>query len=226
MDDQAFDGPGDGELDALRDCLARLQSGDLTARDDFIAIASRMFEKKINFVLRVKNQRIAAYERPSDVSQEILLRLLDRLRTNLDEIRADDLEGWLACWLAMNLRWVLADLARKHLGVRGARERDQETGAARARGRCEPGFNDTLVRQSSGPERLRLRRAMVHELIDRLPEKERVVVELREYPRRSFAEVGRLLDIDRETVSRRYNSALERLGNWLRESDVDFEIPE
>jgi RNA polymerase sigma factor (sigma-70 family) len=56
-------------------------------------------------------------------------------------------------------------------------------------------------------------------LIGKLSDEERKVVELLYYPERSYSEVARLLTIDRETVRRREQKALERLGRWLRGSD-------
>ena len=108
----------------------------------------------------------------------------------------------------MNLRRVLADMGRKHYGRDG-------------RGHLEDGLadEDPLLKETSGPERRRRQRSQVHELIERLPDEEREVIELRYYPERSYSEVARLLMIDRETVRRREQRAQEHLGRWLRESD-------
>ena len=62
-------------------------------------------KKGVTSVLRLKNPRVAVFERPSDVNQEILIRFVNRLRFNLDDIPASKLELWLESWLATNLRW-------------------------------------------------------------------------------------------------------------------------
>ena len=127
----------------------------------------------MHLALQRDNPRIARFERTDDVLQEILIRLDQRLYSCTGDVpaTAPEFEQWLESCLAMNLRRVLADMGRKHYG-------------RNERGHLENGLadDDSLLRQTSGPEKRRRQRSLVHDLVERLPDEEREIIELRHYP--------------------------------------------
>jgi RNA polymerase sigma-B factor len=69
----------------------------------------------------------------------------------------------------------------------------------------EPGFEDTE------------NRAVILELLDRLPEREREIVRLRFYERMSQSEIAEAMGISQMHVSRLLRRSFEQMRNWLDE---------
>jgi RNA polymerase sigma-B factor len=69
----------------------------------------------------------------------------------------------------------------------------------------EPGFEDTE------------NRAVILELLDRLPEREREIVRLRFYERMSQSEIGEAMGMSQMHVSRLLRRSFEQMRNWLDE---------
>ena len=60
-------------------------------------------------------------------------------------------------------------------------------------------------------------RQLVHELMDRLPEREREIVRLRFYERRSQSEIAELVGVSQMHVSRLLRRSFEQMREWLDE---------
>ena len=59
----------------------------------------------------------------------------------------------------------------------------------------------------------------MHQLIGRLPDHEREVIDLRYYLDHNYSEIGRMLGIHRERVKKIEQDAHGRLGRWLGEAE-------
>jgi RNA polymerase sigma factor (sigma-70 family) len=193
------------DVEALQGLLDRVKAGEPDAWEGLIRLVDTRYRKPVHLKLQRDNPRVACFERTDDVLQHVSLRLLSLLHANMTIVptTVSQFERWLPSWVATTLRFVLTDLARKHLGTN--RRAHLEYGAT---------HEDPVIEQTSGEGG---QRAHVHVLIGLLPEDERQVIELRYYLEQTYSKIGRLLDIDRRVVQRIEGAALFRLGKWLRE---------
>ena len=86
---------------ALQELLDRALAGDNQARNDLIDLASHHFRGKVHLALQRDNPRIARFEQTGDVLQEILIRLDNRLHSDLDkipEVAPSSNDGWSDVW--------------------------------------------------------------------------------------------------------------------------------
>lgn len=198
-------------LATLQDLLDRVRAGDEQARHELVRLINNHYRFRVHLILRYENSELGHFEQTDGILNDVLLRFDRRLKVvDLSKLpaHATELERWLEFWFSRFVRQVLIDKAREYLSrTKRARQpkaldHDPEAPASRDQ---DQRFQK-LIR--------------LPELIDRLPDEERDVVELR-YSGLKKSSIARLLRIDRGTVDRRLRRAQATLGQWLREESGD-----
>jgi RNA polymerase sigma-70 factor (ECF subfamily) len=179
----------------LRGWLQRMQDGDAAARDELLHHARDRLERLTRKMLQ-DFPGVKRWEQTDDVLQNSLQRLLRAL----GEVRPDSTRTFFAL-AALQIRRELLDLVKHYYGPLG------------------PGaHHDSHVpdRADSTPGPALLAEwCEVHRLIERLPEKEREVVDLLYYQGLRQAEAAALLEVSVRTVQNRWQSALLHLHDLL-----------
>ena len=137
-------------------------------------------------------------DRAQELTQEVFLHALRASRT----YKAD---GRFRAWLYR----IATNLAR----TEHARKTTETDGLERLRHEAS-GFHDDGGRLGDGLETDE-RKAIVHEALMRLSERERSVVVLRHYQDMKFREIAEVLDLNEATVKSRMRYALEKLSRHL-----------
>lgn len=193
----------DGEIQDLMD---RLRAGDRAARDRMFAYVAERFRPLAHKLLRFKFPNVALYAETDDILHDALCRLIPYLARSGGNRGTS--RGQFHTLTATVLRHTLVDLARKHFGsLRGHPITDGLQAA------------HPLLQKSSGLDDWR-EELRVHEMVERLPEAERTVIELSLYMGYGTTEIAKCLGIHPGNVSRRMASAKEMLGRMLRADDT------
>jgi len=184
--------------------LRRAGRGDPTAAGDLL----RRHRPRLRRIVRLRmDRRLAARVDPSDVVQEALA---DAARRLPDYLRDRPLPYFV--WLR-RLAWDrLAALHRTH--VRTARRTVTREEPPALPGESVLELADHLLDRSGGPStalRRAERREWVRRALDRLPERDREVLVLRQLEELSVAEVAAVLGVGEKAVYARQLKAPERL---------------
>jgi RNA polymerase sigma-70 factor (ECF subfamily) len=185
--------------------IARLQAGDLAARDALFTCAGDRLRVLAHKML-AGYPRVHRWEETDDVLQNAMLRLYRTLqdvppRTVTDFLRL----------AALNIRRELLDMAKKYYGPLGlgAHHATQPPESDHTRELHEPAGEQSLE-----PARLAAW-SEFHEQVERLPEEEREVFDLLWYQGLTQAEAAELLKVNERTVKRRWQSARIKLHEAL-----------
>ena len=189
----------------IRDLLARLRAGDLTAREKMFTYVAERFRPLAHKLLRIDFPRVGLYAETGDILHDALCRLIPYVERSGPEGGTG--VGQFHALTAMVLRHTLVDLARKHLGSMQGRP---ITDALQA--------THPLLQESSGLDNWR-EEIRVHEMVERLPEPERTVINLSLYLGYGTTQIAKCLGVHPGNISRRLSSAKEMLGRMLREDD-------
>jgi RNA polymerase sigma-70 factor (ECF subfamily) len=187
----------------LQQCLDRMNAGDATARNDLIYHAYESLRRLAGRLLR-GSPEARRWMDEDDLLQLALLRLLDALQ----RVRVTSAAEFYRL-AATLIRRELIDLARRHsASMRRADPAEREANDALA---CDPADEDSDFERQ-------VQLAALHEHIQRLPEKERAVVDLLYYQGLTQAQAAEVLQLPEHTVRRRWARARERLREALDES--------
>lgn len=182
----------------LAACLARLGSGDLSARDDLIGIASDRMRGIAHRMLRTF-PTVRRWDETDDVVQNAALRLYRAL----SQVAPQDVRGFVGL-AAVQVRRELLDLARKHAGPE-SQHANHETVVQRIEGRevsklaAAADFADPLDQLGTWTR--------LHEAAGALPDEERELFHMVWYLGLKQEEIATLLGISVRTVKRRWESA-------------------
>lgn len=182
--------------------LARLQIGDLSARDELIRGVGAQLDRLARKMLK-NYPSVRRWADTGDVLQNAMLRLLRSLQV----ARIATMRDFYAL-AATQIRRELLDLARHFQGPLGH-------GANLA---SWDGGSDARPLEAPEPAEDREeidRWSRFHEQVELLPAEEREVVSLVHYHGWTQAEVAELFQIDVRTVRRRWQSALFQLQDVL-----------
>jgi RNA polymerase sigma factor (sigma-70 family) len=138
--------------------------------------------------------RVARHERPSDIAQDVMIALLQALKTTKPES-----ERHLFLLAGKKVRETLHDLARKHAGKRHGLG-NQEVAAFDAHTAC------VADEKLTGPETLD-DWTRFHQAVESLPEDERNIMLLKWFLGASENEIAEILDCSRSTVQRLWSAA-------------------
>jgi RNA polymerase sigma factor (sigma-70 family) len=191
--------------DEIQDLMDRLRAGDAAARDRMFAYVVARFRPLARKMLRLDFPNVALYAETDDILHDALCRLIPYLTRS--ETQGGTSRGQFHSLTATVLRHTLIDLARKYCGShRGHPITD--------------GLQAThpLLQESSGLNDWR-EEICVHEMIEKLPEAEKTVIQLSLYLGYGTTEIAKCVGIHPGNVSRRLASAKEMLGRMLRDDD-------
>lgn len=181
---------------AMQQCLLGLQSGDVAAREQLIAVS----QKRLVVIARrmfLQFARLRAWEETDDVMQTALL----RLHRSLQEISPGTVRDYLGL-AALQIRRTLLDLVRHYYGPRGLGTlQNHLPGAAPS-----TGWFETAPAIESGPESLE-EWTEYHERVAALGKEDRELFDLLWYQGLSYVETAELLGISERSVRRNWFAA-------------------
>jgi RNA polymerase sigma-70 factor (ECF subfamily) len=183
--------------------VQRIQAGDREARNELLRRTSNRLERLARKMLR-RFPGVRDWEQTGDVLQNAMLRLVRALET-LSVTSTREFFGLAAT----QMRRELIDLARRYYGPHGE-------GFNRAPAQPDEVI-DRPARTESAEELERWCR--FHQEVDKLPVLEREVVSLIFYHGWTRVEVAEMFQINERTVRRRWESALAKLHDILKETD-------
>jgi RNA polymerase sigma-70 factor (ECF subfamily) len=176
-----------GELTTeLERLIVLLRAGDPAARRELINRVYPRLHRLAGKMLGESFPRLKVWHNTSDITNEVSVRLYQAL----EEVQPASLADFFRL-AAQRVRWILLDLAKKPslpLENRPPGEQDNPCPAAEAEGDVHPGLQPW---------------ARLHELVEQLPEEERMVVDLLFYHGLSEAEAAIQLQVSKKTVHRR-----------------------
>jgi RNA polymerase sigma-70 factor (ECF subfamily) len=192
--------------------LDRMRAGESAARDELF----RGFHARLEVLARKmlgRNPRVARWVEAEDLLQNALIRLLRALEC----VRPDSTRRFLGL-AAEQMRRELLDMARHYYGPHGVGANHESVRLGPGDGR--PGIEPPDVADAPDLERW----TEFHEMVERLPEREREVVGLIFYHGWAQTQVADVLDVDPRTVRRLWERALVHLhgalGNHPQEQSV------
>jgi RNA polymerase sigma factor (sigma-70 family) len=189
----------------IHDLLARLRAGDMDARAQMFAYVANRFRPLAHKLLRVDFPRVGLYAETDDILHDTLCRLIPYLERN--EADTSSSKGQFHTLTALVLRHTLIDAARKYFGTLQSHPISDGVEATHP-----------LLQESSGLHEWR-EKIRVHEMVERLPEPERTVIQLSLYLEYGTSQIAQCLNVHPGTISRRLASAKEMLGRMLRADD-------
>lgn len=196
----------------LEDCLKRLAAGDLTAREDLIAIACDRMRRIAHRMLRTF-PTVSRWDETDDVVQNAAMRLYRAIT----QIQPRDTRGFTGL-AAVQIRRELLDLAKKHAGPESYAA-NHETNYHRIEGEHHAKI-DAVPGPADEPDRQE-RWTRLHEAAEALPEDERELFHLVWYLGMKQEEAGQLLGCSIRTVKRRWESAKVLLARAVNDDKPD-----
>jgi RNA polymerase sigma factor (sigma-70 family) len=188
----------------LQACLERMNSGDLSARDDLFRHAGNQLERLARKMLR----GFPGVQRWCDTG-DVLQGALARLLRSLAEVQPGTLREFFGL-SAVQIRRELIDLARHYQGPEGI---GANHASAAGKPDDRPPAHDKPD-QTWDPAGL-AGWAELHERIKELPDEEREVVDLLFYQELTQVEAAQLLGVSVRTLQRRWQSTLVKLNDLL-----------
>lgn len=168
--------------------VARFRAGDQAAFEQLV----RRHQRPLYFFLL---RQVRDHDEAAELTQRTLVRAMQKIGSLRDD-------GSLRTWLFR----IAVRFALNHVRDRARYTREDDLPEPSA----APISHDRL---QDAEDSIRLRTAVA-----RLPEKQRLTVELRVYEGLAFAEVAEILESTENTVKVNYHHAVTRLKEWLKES--------
>jgi RNA polymerase sigma-70 factor (ECF subfamily) len=193
--------------------LRRVSHGDSPARNQLLSRHRSRLRKFVGFRM---DRRLAARVDPSDIVQDVLTEA-DRKLPDYMQHRPLPFYPWLRQIASDRL----IELHRQHVqaGKRSVRREELEVRALPDESLAE--LASRLVTTSTSPSQRLLRKEVQHRMraaLDRLPARDREVLELRHLEQLSVAETAAVLGLSQAAVKTRHLRALERLRDLLGNS--------
>jgi RNA polymerase sigma-70 factor (ECF subfamily) len=192
------------------DLLRQADRGDASAREGLLARHRDRLRKMIAWRL---DRRLAARVDPSDVVQEVLAEASRKMDRFLRE-RPLPFFPWLRVLAGEHL----AALHRRHVRARGRSVLREEPGLLHLPDESAAELAARLVTSSTSPTQRVLKeelRQRVRQALERLPERDREVLVLRNLEELSVADTAAVLQISPGAAKVRHLRALERLRTLL-----------
>jgi RNA polymerase sigma-70 factor, ECF subfamily len=194
--------------------LRRVSDGDRPARNQLLAKHRDRLRKFLGFRM---DRRLAARVDPSDIVQDVLTEADRKLP---DYMRDRPLPFYP--WLRQIASDRLIELHRQHVRARKRSVRREELDVRALPDESLAELASRLVTTSTSPSERLLRKEVQHRMraaLERLPVRDREVLELRHLEQLSVAETAAVLAITQAAVKTRHLRALERLreilgGEW------------
>jgi len=167
--------------------VARFRAGDRLAFDRLV----RRHQRPLYFFLL---RQVRDHDEAAELTQRTLVRAFQKIHALRDD-------GSLRTWLFR----IAVRFSLNHVRDRSRYSREDEAPEPIA----EPVSHERL---QEAEDSIRLRMAVA-----KLPEKQRLTVELRVYDGLAFSEVAEILESTENTVKVNYHHAVTRLKEWLKE---------
>lgn len=191
----------------IQQCLDRLRAGDAAARDELIRWSCGRLQRLTRRLLQ-RYPAVQRWEETDDVFQNATIRLCAALA----DVHPESVSDFMRL-AALQIRRELIDLLRHYQGPQGmgAHHRSHALGEA-----CgdTPASRSEPAADTAGPSTL-AEWTEFHQFVQRLPDAEREVFDLRYYAGLSHDEVAATLQISSATSKRRWLAARLRLHQWL-----------
>lgn len=196
----------------LQSCIDRMASGDRSARDELISLASGRMQRIAHRMLQTF-PTVRRWEQTDDVVQNAAMRLYRAL----GDVVPYDTRGFLGL-AAIQIRRELLDLAKKHAAA-GAYAANHETNYGRF-GDREYAKIEQQPDTTHAPDAMS-RWTQLHEAAAALPDAERELFHLVWYLGLTQQEASNVLGCSTRTVKRRWESAKELLAMNLNTDPPD-----
>jgi RNA polymerase sigma factor (sigma-70 family) len=193
-------------------CIARLAAGDMTARDELVALACTRMQRLARKMLKTFPV-VRRWEETGDVVQNAALRLYRAL----GQVVPDGARGFVGL-AAVQIRRELLDLAKKHAAA-SSYAANHETNYQRCGDEMQAKV-DAAPAESLAPESL-ARWSQLHEAAAGLPAEERELFHMVWYMGLTQAEASTLLGCSTRTVKRRWESAKALLAAAMPHSPLE-----
>ncbi len=193
--------------------IERLQSGDVNARDELIAVAS---DRMLALTRKIKAdyRRVSRWEQTDDIFQRAAI----KLHQTLAAVEINDVEHFWSL-TAQQIRWTLVDVSRKYYGKYGVGRNHASVAGSTTFSNDEQSESVVLdPAEITGDVKTMDAWTEFHELIDKLPEAERKVVDLIWYHGMSQQDAAEVLDIGERTLRRLWRSARFKLHEMCGEA--------
>ena len=194
----------DPQSTTVHSCLARLQAGDDSAREELLSGVSARFRQLCHLMLQ-DYPRLQRWEETGDVYTGAML----RLHRALGDVTPESARHFYRL-AALQIRRELRDLCRHHFGPQGAAAH-HDTQAADGDG---PGVPAEPADDTHDPQKVGIW-TKLHEAVEQLPDAERETFDLLWYHQLTQTEAAEVLGISRRTVIRQWQSACLRLHEEL-----------
>lgn len=193
----------------IRDLCTRLRDGDPAAHQELFLYLSVKLKPFAHTVLRMDFAHIGLQEETNDIVHDVILKLIPYLRTQGEDFCSGI--GPFQRLTATVIRRTLISLARKRFGSLNGHSLVEDADATNPMLWQEDGLDDWRAQ------------FRVHELIDKLEDDNRDILELAIYTNLSNNELARCLKIAPGTASRRLTKAKEALGKLVLEDEQKSE---
>jgi RNA polymerase sigma-70 factor, ECF subfamily len=193
--------------------LLRVSHGDSPARNQLLARHRSRLRKFVGFRM---DRRLATRVDPSDIVQDVLTEADRKLP---DYMRHRPLPFYP--WLRQIASDRLIELHRQHVQARKRSVRREELDIRALPDESLAELASRLVTTSTSPSQRLLRKEVQHRMraaLERLPVRDREVLELRHLEQLSVAETAAVLGVSQAAVKTRHLRALERLRDLLGHS--------
>jgi RNA polymerase sigma factor (sigma-70 family) len=189
--------------------LNQLRNGDPNGRKLLVEYASDRLRLLAQRMLRTDYRRVARFENSDDVYQEAQL----RLHKALSKVPKTSVHFWRM--VGTLIRRSLIDMIRHYYGPFGIgtnQHAERKGESAEMRKGIFDNLRDHRIRERSDSGKL----ALLHELVEKLPEKEKKVIDLLVYAEMQQKEAAAELGISLRTLKRINYDARQKLSNWLK----------
>ena len=194
--------------------LRRVSHGDSPARNQLLSRHRSRLRKFVGFRM---DRRLAARVDPSDIVQDVLTEA-DRKLPDYMQHRPLPFYPWLRQIASDRL----IELHRQHVQARKRSVRREELEVRALPDESLAELASRLVTTSTSPSQRLLRKEVQHRMraaLERLPARDREVLELRHLEQLSVAETAAALGLSQAAVKTRHLRALERLRDLLGNSE-------
>lgn len=184
----------------------RLQEGDTRALAELFERHRERLRKIARFRI---DFRLTRRIDESDVLQETYLRASTRWQELVDKPTLSPF-----VWLRLVLQQQLADLHRHHLGARKRDVRRDQQLEFEGGAQTSLAIAAQLVASMTSPSQVLAKQeeiARIEQSLSTMPELDREIIALRHFEELSSAEAAEVLGIERNTASKRYVRAVQRL---------------
>lgn len=190
--------------------VSQLRAGDPTAREDLV---SEVYERLVRLsrkMLRSSSKAVQRWEQTEDLAHAAWFRI-QRALQDTDLQLEDDAHFFRLA--ARHIRFELIDIFRKHTGAHGIAANHQTVSPGDADGPPSDGERFSAS-ETLDPQQLTAW-GEFHEIVEKLPERDKEVIDLLWYQGLKQQEAADLIGVDVKTVKRRWRDVKIRLSDQL-----------